>query len=384
MVMRHSQVFPPCPPPPTLYLGPALPPSPPLPWLQTDPIPDDIPDWSGISALSSAGMPGGSAQLDPHETSLPERPGMSYNDLCRGRDLPEWNCVRRTMKSLFPLVSDKRMYRFERCLDRAYFYRNKTDGKVAVFSSACRDRFCPVCAGRRSFDVSRKVTEWIAGHHDVRFVTLTLRSNDVPLELQVSALYKAFTRLRRDKRVRESLAAGIWFFQTTFNTSTGRWHPHLHCITVGSYLSKEILSETWLSASGDSYIVDIRYVRDPGEVACYVARYAARPYRLIDLPADKRGEALLAFMSRRLFGTWGKLESRPKVKRPKADLSSWECVGSWSYVTMLQADDWRAASIMLAWQSRSALDPGVSIYEVDHAIANSWVREIDIDPPPPG
>jgi hypothetical protein len=370
--------------PPTLYAGPALVPSPTPGWISPPLEILDISDGSGISSLAAAASAAASAQVHPNETSLPERPVRSYNDLCRGRDRAEWDCVFRTMKSLHPIISDRRLFRFDHCLDQAYFYRHKETGKVAVFSAACRDRFCPVCSSRRSFDVSKKVTEWISKRHDVRFVTLTLRSSDVPLELQISSLYKDFARLRRDVRVRRSLAAGIWFFQTTFNLETGQWHPHLHCITVGSYLAKELLSEAWLAASGDSYVVDIRYVRDPREVASYVGRYAARPYRLIDLPADRRQEVLLAFLSRRLFGTWGKLESRPKITREKADISAWERVGSWSYVVACQAYDWKAAVIMLAWQSRTPLDPGVSIYQWDHAVDNAWVKQIDIDPPPPG
>lgn len=381
--MRYNQRFPPEPPRPTLYLGPPLNDPPPSRlYADSSKVPGLYPR-SGITAIAESCGEAASASLDPNETSLPERPVLSYNDLCRYRDRIEWDCVRQTLRSLHPVVSDKRLYRYDRCLDRAYFYRNKDDGKVAVFSAACRDRFCPVCGARRSYDVARKVKEWIAAHHDVRFATFTLRSSEVPLEDQISALYQNFSRVRRNPMVRRSLAAGIWFFQATFNGVSGRWHPHLHCVTVGAWVDQSKLSEAWLQASGDSYVVDIRFVHDPQKVADYVSRYAARPFRLADLPGDRRQEAVLAFWSRRLFGCWGKLESRPKIKRPKADLSKWECVGSWSYVVTLQSCDWRAASIMLAWQSRTPLEPDVSIYEIDHAVQHSWVTEVWIDPPPP-
>jgi hypothetical protein len=359
-----------------------------------DPLPDPLytydPTWYEtivasdleFAAATAAASAPADPSLDPHETSVPERIIPSYNDYVRRRDRAEWDAALETLISLHPLVSDKRIFRYKHCLDKAWFYRNKSTGEVAVFSGACKDRACPVCASRRSYDLSKKVSEWIAVRKHVRFATFTLRSNDKPLDDQISCLYSAFRKLRRDPRVRRALAAGIWFFQTTFNVDTQQWHPHLHCVTIGRYIPQAELSEAWLRASGDSYVVDLRYVCAPEKVAQYVARYAARPYRLLDLPRARRQEAVLAFFSRRLFGTWGALEARPRIKRDKADLSGWECLGSWSYVKALQGIDWRAEVILIAWQTRTPLQPGVSTYAWDHAVIWEGVREIVIDPAP--
>jgi hypothetical protein len=339
-----------------------------------------------LSALEAADPPvseANSAVLDIPETSLPERIVPSFHDYVRQRDRSEWECVKNTLVSMHPEISDKRMFRFSHCSEKAWFYKHKTTSEVAVFSSACRDRFCPVCASRRSYEVSQKVSEWIRDRRDVRFATFTLRSSDHGLDAQITALYSAFSRLRRNKEVRDALRAGVWFFQTTFNHDTGQWHPHLHCVTCGTYISHARLSEAWLAASGDSYVVDIRYVHDVEKVAAYVARYAARPYRLLDCPAEKRPELLRGFKSRRLFGTWGKNSCRPRIKRDRVSRDDWECIGSYSLVKALQKVDWRATAIFDAWARRVPLQPDISCYVWDHALTWEYVREIVIPPPPP-
>jgi len=332
---------------------------------------------------SGFGVSQSSASLDTTETSLPEIAVPSYQRVVRDRDRTEWDLAHECLQSLVPIISERRLSRFERCLEQAWFYRNLKTSEVVVLSSACKDRTCPVCSRRRSYDLSTKVTDWLVNHNNVRFATFTLRSSDASLDVQISALYRAFARLRKDRRVRGLLAAGIWFFQCTYNIETNTWHPHIHSLCCGSYVVHSVLAEAWLDASGDSYICDVRFVYDNRRAASYVSRYAARPYCLIELPRNVHQTVVLAFHSRRLFGTWGKLEMRPKIKRRKISLADYECVGSWSYVQALRGIDWRADCIWIAWVSRKPLCDPVSTYSWDQAVDWLGMDVIDI-PPQPG
>lgn len=330
-----------------------------------------------LAAVSAA-----SSQVHSPETSLPDEEPASYQQRVRMRDYGEWKAAHAVLMSLGELVSERRLNRFRNCLQKAWFYQHNETKQVSVFSSACKDRACPICGQRRSYDLSSKVRTWISDRHDVRFTTLTLRSSDRPLGDQVTALYKAFVKLRRMPKIRRAFVAGIWFFQATFNPELRQWHPHLHCVSVGTWLGIAELSEAWLAASGDSYIVDHRYVYDHEKVAAYVARYSARPYRLTDLPGEKRQEVVLAFHSRRLFGTWGKKDIRPIIKRDKPSLADFTCLGSYSYVCQLRGYDWRADLIFMAWAERTPLDPSVSTYAWDKAVDWAGFDTIEIDPPP--
>lgn len=323
-----------------------------------------------------------SSSLDTPETSFSAGEPSAYGQLIRSRDWPEWYAALAALESLRPLVTDKRIWRFHHCLQKAWFYRHNQKGTVHVFSSACKDRACPVCGQRRSYDLSQKVSKWVQSRKNVRFYTFTLRSSDAPLDRQISALYSSFSRFRKLPDIRRTMAAGIWFFQTTFNIEDQRWHPHLHVLAVGTFLLQNRLSDLWRLASGDSYIVDVRYVRNPQLVCGYVSRYASRPYRLTDLPEEKRSEAVLAFWSRRLFGTWGRLEARPKIKRDKPSLANFTCLGSYSYVQQLRGYDWRADMIWDAYHSRVPLTPMCSTYDWDKAVDWLGTSEITIDPAP--
>jgi hypothetical protein len=337
---------------------------------------------TAAGAFSARGNPRASSSLDTPETSFSADAPTAYAQLIRSRDWPEWYAALAALESLRPLVTDKRIWRFRHCLQKAWFFRHNETGSVHVFSSACKDRACPVCGQRRSYDLSRKVASWVQSRTNVRFYTFTLRANDAPLDSQISALYRAFGKFRKFPDCRRAMAAGIWFFQTTYTVQSGQWHPHLHVLAVGSFLSQDRLCDLWRLASGDSYIVDVRFVHNPATVASYVARYAARPYKLTDLPEDRRSEAVLAFWSRRLFGTWGKLEARPKIKQEKPSLAEYTCLGSYNYVQQLRGYDWRADAIWAAYANKTPLMPQCQTYDWDKAVDWMGHDTIVIDPPP--
>ncbi|MGD9153868.1 MAG: protein rep [Gammaproteobacteria bacterium] len=171
----------------------------------------------------------------------------------------------------------------------------------------CHDRWCIPCQADRASKIQHAV-QTIIGDQPHRLVTLTLRSSTRPLADQIDKLLKSFRKLRQRPFWRDRVLGGAAFVELTLNTQTARWHPHLHVICHGNFLPLTTLKRIWQSITGDSFIVDVRLIRDPQTVAKYVAKYASKPAdaKLLS-DVERMVEAVQALKGRRLaytFGDW--------------------------------------------------------------------------------
>lgn len=288
-----------------------------------------------------------------------------YKHMRRAAESPEWQLSIETLIAMQPFIKAERIERFKNCRNGAYFYRHVETGKVKVMSTACRDRACPFCAKSRSMEVSEQITEWLMGMKHPRFLTLTMRSSNATLAVQIDNIYQAFRRFRLMKGMSRYLRSGVWFFQVTWNKERQQWHPHLHCIIVGKWGKWEFFREQWRIASKGSHVIEIQEIKDPSETAKYVSRYSARPYRMAGLELEQRKECITAFASRRLFGTWGPKPERPKVAKVKVDLGQWEPIGSFAYIHYVNHKDHNARLILEAWKSGQPLAPDIKCHSWD-------------------
>lgn len=335
------------------------------------PVPDYYEDtaWPGDPAFyPNPWIPQESSDtsLAPPETSvIPENPideKDPYQSKRRAAMEPEWSLSIETLISMQPYIKAERIQRFKNCRSNAYFYRNVETGKVKVMSNACRDRACPFCAQARSREIADQITEWLAGCHHPRFLTLSIRSCNAPLATQIDNIYQAFRRYRLLKGMKKYLRSGVWFFQVTWNAERQQWHPHIHCVLVGKWASWEFLREQWRIASKGSHVVDIEEIKNPEKAARYVARYSARPYKMEGLPLEQRKECISAFQSRRLFGTWGPKPEKPRITKEKIDLGQWEPIGSFAYVHFCNHSDRNARLILDSWIKGVPLEAGISCH----------------------
>lgn len=128
------------------------------------------------------------------------------------------------------------------------------------------------------------------------------------------------------------------------------WHPHLHILSHSSFLPQDQLALEWHKATGDSYIVDVRLVNSPGEVADYVAKYVAKPgsnsvYRL----PDRLQEMIRALHGRRLLLCFGGCKLPDDPEEREAD--TWENVGPLSRILYLASQgDAEALALMTSLQ----------------------------------
>lgn len=220
---------------------------------------------------------------------------------------------------LFPLA---RRGRFAMCGTQTFVAIDQDHpDRYILLGNYCKDRFCTPCANARSRFIADALEEHIAKQR-VRFMTLTIRTNDSPLWVHIQHLYESFKRLRTSKLWAKCVKGGIAFLEIKYQEHTQRWHPHLHILLHGTYIGKHGLSQAWLKATGDSYIVDIRSVDDNRKASAYVVKYATKPLHssFVNKP-ERLVEAMMALKSRRTiipFGDWYRISLRPTC--PKTNI----------------------------------------------------------------
>lgn len=225
-----------------------------------------------------------------------------------------WHADRvRMHKALYRTKqSPSRRHSFAECGSHAYVYRSVKDPTVyRVMGSACRDRFCVPCTRERGQTLSANISERLAGQ-PARFMTFTLNTDGLDLAQSLDKLQKSFNRLLKQPAWRSRVTGGVAFLEVKYNTASSRWHPHVHAIVQGKYFLHTALREAWLRATGDSHIVDIRFVRSQRSVLHYVTTYCSKAHRSTDFPNDDRlDEAILALRGRRLARTFGNWRGAP-------------------------------------------------------------------------
>jgi hypothetical protein len=310
------------------------------------------------------GRPDSETPLDPEE-STPRRPAdwaatppsdEESATVIRFRH-SHWQERRRcTFQALRLIDADpRRLERFENCGKDAWVMK-ATSGPVRyrVACAKCRDRWCEACQGERRLLIRRNLSEQMPpGHY--RLLTLTVRSSARPLAEQLDGLYAAFSRFRKRKRIAAALQGGLWFFEVTVSPQTGLWHPHLHVIWRGAFLSKQVASAEWHDVTGDSFIVDVRFIRSLNHAVGYVAKYAAK---LVSAAVWRNpeylAEAMEALDRRKLLGAFGSLAHIAMLRRLPDDVG-WECIGSLTSVMRRAKAGDRAAQTILQLLTRPCI-----------------------------
>lgn len=327
-------------------------------------------------------MPQAGLQVHNIETTvhffLPE----SYQAYTSRFMIDEWSAVLDIYRHLDEIEGRKRAERLSDCRQIAWFCRNSVTGRVQVVSNHCRQRWCPLCGAAKKTLIAHELEHWLPTTQYPKMMTLTLKHTYEPLTDQINHLYLSFRQLRKTRLLKKNVSGGVWFFQITYNKKTETWHPHLHCLMSGKYVSLSKLSRLWLKITGTSKIVNIKSVYDYKSASHEVARYCARPSPVKDLPRAQRIELFTAMHGRRLCGTWGEANvlnlSRPKNKEP----GEWIHLARWSTLRRNLELNVAAREILKAWKDKSVLPDGVTLIELDNFIDNPLIV-LKPEPPPP-
>jgi len=203
----------------------------------------------------------------------------------------------------------------------------------------CHDRLCTPCANLRSLRIRDALIRQLAGR-PAKFITLTLAGGDTGLVEKIDRLYKHFRALRAHPFWAERIDGGAAFLEIKYSDKAKRWHPHLHIICEGKWIDQGELSECWRGISRDSFIVDVRAVRDDGTVMRYVTKYASKPLNTSFIGDPKLlDEAIAGLKGRRLclcFGPWYgtqlSLAEDEELADDMVDAGEWQFADSWDGV----------------------------------------------------
>lgn len=201
-----------------------------------------------------------------------------------------------------------RVKAFNECCNNIEIFQNVE--KLEEFGkkcNRCHDRLCLPCAHLKSMKIQEALSRLIADRVPL-FITLTLSRCTGDLTPHIDRLYKGFKALRNHPVWTDSIEGGAAFLEVKWNDQANRWHPHLHIIAHGKYISQGHLSQAWQSITNDAYICDVRRPENVDITLRYVTKYASKPFDTsIIYDQEKLMHMVLAIRSRRLcltFGTW--------------------------------------------------------------------------------
>lgn len=309
-------------------------------WRDVDPIPRPS-NPCVVAASVQSPLP----SLDTHESN---RSTGSESDIAFRHSwwLDDRRRICSALETVFP--DSKRLLRFRSCGDAAWVFRSDSDpSKVKVCCDSCRDRWCRACQRDRSRIIAGNLRHRLK-HASVKLVTLTLRHRFQPLRSQVDRLLDSFRTLRKKALWVDAIEGGVAFVEVTYKPETNRWHPHLHVLCVGAWLSQSTLSATWDQITGGSFVVDVRAVKDIETVAAYVVKYATKPMNavLYRHPA-KLVEAIRALQGRHLCMTFGTFRGWKLTETGDGD--HWTQIGTLeSFRSRARGGDWEAIAVLAA------------------------------------
>lgn len=229
--------------------------------------------------------------------------------------------------------------RLKSCRKFAFFYRNNETGHLRVQSTRCKLRWCPICRDVSRMIVTTAVDGWLRRRKFPKMLTFTLKHSDDDLLTQINRIYKSFQKIRQRVFFKKNVTGGVWFFQLKLNPLTEQWHPHIHCLVDGKFLSQSKLKDLWLKITGDSFVVDVRPVKDLDNASTEVARYATSPADLTNMSFEHAWEVFDATEGKRICGTWGDAKGIVLHPTPQDDSDEWSKIADFTWIAIRKEYD---------------------------------------------
>lgn len=191
-----------------------------------------------------------------------------------------WKTKRKLVRAALAAcgTSDTTLDAFDQCGAECVVEYDQHQKKYRLRATYCHSRHCEPCnrakANLLAANLRTRLLEKPDGRY--RFITLTLLHSETPLAEQIDRLYASFKALRNRPIWKETQNGGAAILETKWDRETGLWHPHLHVISEGGFIDQAQLSSVWHDVTGDSYVVDIRALKEEKDAAYYVAKYVSK------------------------------------------------------------------------------------------------------------
>jgi len=222
----------------------------------------------------------------------------------------------------------------ESCANWMIFHNYYTIGEIRLVSANfCKKSFLdPLCAIRRG---SKQLKAYLDRFRVIKeenvdlkasLVTLTVK-NGTDLKERFETLMNGVKNLNQKRKdgLRNKGLKSEWCkvlglvgsYEVTYSKKHG-WHPHCHCIVLyKTELNQEKLSDEWKKITHDSFIVDVRSLKNPGQPEKDFIEVFKYAIKFSSMSLERNYEAYKVLKSRRLVFSsglfWG-------VKVPKSNL----------------------------------------------------------------
>jgi hypothetical protein len=224
----------------------------------------------------------------------------------------------------------------------------------------CRHRWCPACQRERGLLIANNIRAKLP-RAQLRFLTLTIRTTNLSLSESLDKLARAWQSLRRRKTWQRYVRGGLAVLEIDWREPTSRWHPHLHVLWQGDFFPHHELRASWLSATHDSFVVDVRRVHDLDHAAKYLTKYLTKSVTPdVWRDPERLAEAISATRHRKLISTFGSW-LRLRLTEPPSDDTEW--------ITVCPAGDLLAAILR---GDRPAVDIGLALWRRQLV---DWLKE---------
>ena len=242
--------------------------------------------------------------------------------------------------------------RFDACGSDARVEWSEEQKKHRIRANYCHHRHCQPCAKAKANNIARNLKSRIENNTrpTFRFITLTQKKSDQPLEQQIAKLYANFKKLRSTRLWKSTQIGGAFILEVKRNGD--HWHAHLHVIAEGNFIRVHELSDQWLAVTGESFVVDVRIINSATGAAHYVTKYLAKSADAEvwnnDAAADEWITASKSVRSCATYGTWRGF----RLNEITPDTGDWTPIGSLvTVIARSRAGDPSACAILKSLMS---------------------------------
>ncbi len=207
-------------------------------------------------------------------------------------------------------ISHKDALRMKQCCS---LFKHRTCGSHTIKSYPtfrCKKLYCPDCAAERAARLSnqteakiREVMKTNSGR--LCFLTLTIK-NTPTLEAGLAKMKKCFTQFKRQKAFKEHIKGYFGGFENPYKTREKGFNVHLHLLVLrGKFWNQSDISDAWREVTGDSFVVDIREVKDVYKGVRELCKYVVKPVDLLTMPDEQFREVVEMKKGTRMFISGG-------------------------------------------------------------------------------
>lgn len=258
-------------------------------------------------------------------------------------------------------ASQNTLTNFDNCGCDCSIEYSESEKRYRIIACYCHNRHCEPCMKGKSSLIINNLRVILKSRPKMttRFITLTLRHSDAPLKEQIKRLYRCYKNLRKTKLWKSSQKGGAATLEVKWSPFAKKWHPHLHIISEGSYISTYELSSAWKDITGDSHVVDVRMISADKDVAFYVGKYVTKGTNaeVWDDPAVA-AEWVAAVKGVRMCATFGTWRGLKLLAREKEKPGQWTHIASLgSMVRRMQAGEEHAKLLLVMLTETQQYNP---------------------------